>query len=320
MAEKLIRKRIDLQIKRIKKGDDPNQFHFEMEFDPRRYEWLEQDGERCLYDKFEKALIPERVVLDMVGRLNGLPVYHQPPLISNSAEYVVSRQNAIADRLRGVDLDEEPNKDPSAEFLDSHSGSELGFAILCIDLVGSTRLSIESDSYARIVSTYVYEVSRVVPLFRGHVLKHMGDGLIAYFAEPSFNIKNDLAVDCALTMRALILDGINPALSAIGLARLSFRIGLEAGDAFVDVIGSATTKRHSDIVGKVVSIAAKIQAISPVDGIGLGEGAVSALHVSWRQRVRPLVTDSRWQVRKRDRSEYAVYELALDSRGTGGEQ
>jgi class 3 adenylate cyclase len=93
----------------------------------------------------------------------------------------------------------------------------------------------------------------VVPLFHGHVLMCTGDGLIAFVAEPSFNSMNDLAVDCALTMRRLISDAVNSALNAERLPSLSVRIGLEAGDAYVVTLDSATTKRDSDIVGEVVN-------------------------------------------------------------------
>ena len=107
MLEKPTRQRLDLVFKRVVTGDDPNQLHVEMEFDPRRYEWREQDGERCLYDKLEMALIPERVLHEMARRMDGLPIYYQPPPIHSSADYVASRRNAIAGCLEGSVVEEE---------------------------------------------------------------------------------------------------------------------------------------------------------------------------------------------------------------------
>lgn len=311
MSERPVRQRFDLLIKRVVPGDQPNHLYFELEFDPRRYEWIEKDGESFLYDRLEKALIPKRVLNELGTQMDGLPLFFQPPLIGNSAEYIQSRRAVVAERLAGTAFNEEALADPSAEFLTEHVGSGLGFAILCIDLVGSTRLAnkVDAQVYERIMSTYTDEISRVVPLFRGQVLKYTGDGLIAYFAEPSFITKNDLAIDCAITMRVLVTDALNPALQHEGLPPMSVRIGLDAGDAFVTTLGSASTKRHSDIIGEVVNIAAKVQAISPPNGICLGESAVSALHVSWRERTRPLSVGPEWKVRKRDGTAYEVYEL-----------
>ena len=83
-----MRQRLDLRIVRVVDSSDPTVLHLEMEFDPRRYKWLEHDGEMCLYDRLEKAVIPERVLHEMVGQMDGLPIYYQPPLIRDSAGIV----------------------------------------------------------------------------------------------------------------------------------------------------------------------------------------------------------------------------------------
>jgi len=59
--------------------------------------------------------------------------------------------------------------------------------------------SLPLDELARVIPIALFEFSLAIPAFHGHVLKYTGDGLIAYFAEPSFLTKNDLALDCALT-------------------------------------------------------------------------------------------------------------------------
>ena len=56
------------------------------------------------------------------------------------------------------------------------------------------------------------ELSELVPKFWGYVLKYTGDGLIAYFPEPSFITMNDAALYCALTMRKIVYQALNTAL------------------------------------------------------------------------------------------------------------
>ena len=63
-----MRQRLDLRIVRVVDSSDPTVLHLEMEFDPRRYKWLEHDGEMCLYDRLEKAVIPERVLHEIMGQ------------------------------------------------------------------------------------------------------------------------------------------------------------------------------------------------------------------------------------------------------------
>lgn len=97
---------------------------------------------------------------------------------------------------------------------------------------------------------FLAELSGVVPLFRGHVLKYGGDGLIAFMPGPSQNHQNDLAIDCALTMHMLVYAAMNPMLEEAGLPLIEVRIGIDAGEASVRVLGSSATKRHADIIGQ----------------------------------------------------------------------
>jgi class 3 adenylate cyclase len=200
------------------------------------------------------------------------------------------------------------------EFLEALAGNELGFAILSLDVVGSTSLatSLEPEQYRSLMNALLFEWSEAVPLFNGHVLKYTGDGLIAYFAEPSFMRKMDLAIDCALTLRGLLHDALNPALRERGLPSIAMRIGIDAGEAFVDVVGSPQTKRHADLVGDVVSLATKIQGQAPPDQIFLGAAVVQNLHVSWREKCEVVEAPSDWPYETRDGKRYRFYRYRID--------
>ena len=196
--------------------------------------------------------------------------------------------------------------------MDGLEGQTLAFAILSIDIVGSTALAsrLAPSDYLRLIVSFLHEFSAVVPLFHGHVLKYTGDGLIAYFPEPSFTQKNDLAVDCALTMRRLLHEAFNPEVEGANLPPLSVRIGIDAGDAYVSMVGHVGTKSHADVIGSVVNVATKIQGVAPPGLIYLGDSALRLLHTSWRQRTRPVaLAESSLKLRRRDGSPYQLHEL-----------
>jgi class 3 adenylate cyclase len=89
---------------------------------------------------------------------------------------------AIEARLRG-EQDEPTFEDKSEDFRRSLQVDRLEFVIMRVDVVGSTTLATTADpvAYRRAITTALYELSDVIPKFRGHVLKYTGDGIIAYF-------------------------------------------------------------------------------------------------------------------------------------------
>jgi class 3 adenylate cyclase len=220
----------------------------------------------------------------------------------------------IQDRLKGK---EKPAtcKDKSKTFLESLAQDKLGFVIMCVDIVGSTKLSmnLEPEKYSRLISTILYEMSEIIPKFYGHVLKYTGDGLIGYFPEPSFISKNDLAIDCALKIRQLVYSLLNPILKENGYPNIDIRIGLDSGDAYVTTIGSLATKRQKDIIGTVVNLAAKIQSLGKPGDILLGNVTERNLHTMWRQICEEIIIRKDWVYKDRKGKPYKVYKVKFKS-------
>jgi len=288
-----------------------------MKPDPRRYEWVEEEGRRLLYDKYDEVYFREEVLKQLPEFLEGMPVGLQPAGIVYAPAYVRDRKQQIKRNLAQDSLRDNPDLpcDKSDEFLEALADHELGFAIVSMDLVESTELitRLPSDDFKLIVETLLYECSRVVPQFHGHVLKYTGDGLIAYFPEPSFIIKNDLAIDCALTMHGLVYAAINPCLAEAGLPEIDIRLGLDSGLASVLVLGSSETKRHADIIGAVVSLASKVQGLSAPGGICLGEVLERNLHVMWREICELCPPPSDWPYSGFDGKPYKVFRVLNDA-------
>jgi class 3 adenylate cyclase len=290
-------------------------FRVAIEPDPRRYEWRIIDGEKWLYDKLDDAAFPAERLMESLARfMEGAPAYFQPPRVGDVAAYVETRKPFI-ERMLGRGAQPPVSlEDKSEEFLQSLGVAKLGFVILCADLAGSTKLAttVAPETYTRLISTTLYELSEAIPLYHGHVLNYTGDGLIAYFPEPSFITKNDLALDCALTLRRLICGGLNPAFVRHGFPSIDVRIGIDADEAYVVTLGSPQTKQTKDIIGAVVSLAAKIQSLADPGGICIGETCERNLYVAWRQICELTALPPGWTYKGPDGSPYRVFRVKLE--------
>ena len=310
MSDKKKRFRIDF-VWEIKSYDEATEtYTVKLVPNPIRYELKEVKGKQCLYDKLDKFSIPMEALLDLAKQAKGQPIYFQPQEIENSGQYVKSRIPIIQARLQG-DERLAPFEDKSETFLDTLAQDKLGFVIMCVDIVGSTKLSInlEQEAYVRLISTALYEMSEIIPKFHGYVLKYTGDGLIGYFPEPSFIAKNDLAMDCALTIRRLVYRGLNPILKEKGYPGIDIRIGLDSGEACIITIGSPEAKRHKDIIGTVVSLAAKIQSLGEPGDVLLGDVTLRNLHTMWRQICKEVELGRDWEYKDEEGKPYKVHKV-----------
>ena len=122
------------------------------------------------------------------------------------------------------------------------------------DLVGSTSLAakLDAEDWRNLVNAYLDEASKAVTGFGGHVLKKLGDGLMALFGYPQAQ-ENDAerAVRAALAIQRALAD-LNARNAATGAPELSARIGIETGPVVVDATG--------EVFGEAPNVAARVQA------------------------------------------------------------
>lgn len=309
--------RIDLIFRFTAVDPEGRHVQFIAQPHPQRYEERERNGETYYYDKFDDIYFPKDVFLEqLASHLQGSHVSQQRPQIASSEEYVAARLEAIRSLLS---KDQPHLISESKSFLDSLSTRTLEFAILSLDIAGSTRLAntLPASQYARIVSALIHEASRAVTKFHGYVLKHTGDGLIAYFPAPSIIRMNDLAVDCALTIRQLTYDGLNTALHELGWGPIDIRIGIDSGQALIEVLGSPEAGQQKDIVGQVVNLACKIQSVADAGGVALGESAVRMLHTMWRNACVEIQPNVEWPYTNARGAPYRVYAVMRPERPFG---
>ena len=126
--------------------------------------------------------------------------------------------------------------------------------VMFCDLVGSTAISaaLDAEDWRNLVSAYLDAASEAVTGFGGHVLKKLGDGLMALFGYPQAQ-ENDAerAVRAALAIQRALAD-LNARNAKTGASELSARIGLETGSVVVDAAG--------EVFGDAPNVAARVQA------------------------------------------------------------
>ena len=126
--------------------------------------------------------------------------------------------------------------------------------VMFCDLVGSTALAsrLDAEDWRSLVNGYLDEASAGVTGLGGHVLKRLGDGLMALFGYPQAQ-ENDAerAVRAALAIQRALAE-LNARNAPSGAPELSARIGLESGSVVVDAAG--------EVFGEAPNVAARVQA------------------------------------------------------------
>ena len=153
------------------------------------------------------------------------------------------------------------------------------------DLVGSTSLAakLDAEDWRNLVNAYLDEASAAVTDFGGHVLKKLGDGLMALFGYPQAQ-ENDAerAVRAALAIQRALAD-LNDRNAARGAPELSARIGIECGSVVVDAAG--------EVFGDAPNIAARVQAEAEPGSVLITlnvQRQVAGLFVAEEQSTREL--------------------------------
>lgn len=186
--------------------------------------------------------------------------------------------------------------------LEKYLESKVNLVILHIDLVGSTRmsLSLPIERLTTIIRSFAQQMSLLVSMYGGYVLKYIGDAVLAFFVvEDRFNtemqkggkdadnaendninsLQHTNAINCACTMIKVIQEGINPILNQYDYPELKVRIGMDVGEIAVVQYGMDVDtfkgiefkKPHIDLIGYTISIAVKMTSLSKPNNIVIGQ-------------------------------------------------
>ena len=199
----------------------------------------------------------------------------------------------------------------SDEFLREHVNEKIPMAVMFVDLVGSTdmSLSLPEEKVAMIVSSFAQEMAIAVKQHSGYTLKFVGDAVIGYFIHKSALMASDNAISCAQTMIKIIEDGINPILNNYDYPDLFIKIGVDYGESMVMRYGNDKIRSHVDLLGPVMNIAAKVQNKAKPQQIMIGEDIFNKIHPSTQKTFELKVWDEgSWNYRNRHTGKlYPVY-------------
>src|SRR5580693_3946224 len=214
-------------------------------------EWLRNLGlgqyEAAFRDnEIDGAVLP-KLTVDDLRELGVAVVGHRRKIIS-AIEELYAASSARAEGVNAVLTQSHVRVGASSD------AERRPITVMFCDLVGSTNLAakLDAEDWRNLVNAYLDQASAAVTDFGGHVLKKLGDGLMALFGYPQAQ-ENDAerAVRAALTMQRALAD-LNARNARSGAPELSARIGLESGSVVVDAAG--------EVFGEAPNVAARVQA------------------------------------------------------------
>ena len=174
--------------------------------------------------------------------------------------------------------------DESEKFLRKHTFQTLEIAVLYVDLVGSTKMSLKLPpaKLSIIISSFVQEMSYLISQHGGFVLKFSGDAVIGYFVGKGSSLQAaDNALGCAESMLKIVKNGINPILSKEkDIPKLGIKIGLDFGPATVVQYGKDEKNSFVDLLGPSINMASKVQGVAKQNQIIAGHDIYERVHPS----------------------------------------
>ncbi len=191
----------------------------------------------------------------------------------------------------------------------------LSMTMMIVDLVGSTKLSTELSPMrlGRWVREFSQEATFVIESFDGHVLKYVGDAVIAYFIHENNPKKNaNNAVLAAKVLIQVVKHSVNPIMKKRGLPTLSLHVGIEHGKNSVLLYGHDKKNAHIDLIGLAFNLAAKMESISGANQIVIGDNVYQKLYTEQKKNFKKVAA-KKWKYHHVEYNHsYSVYESLLD--------
>jgi adenylate cyclase len=167
-------------------------------------------------------------------------------------------------------------------FLRKHTSQRLNFAVMYVDLVGSTRMSTElaPDFLSKIVTVFSQEASYIIEHFGGLLLKFVGDASIGYF--PSSQNLDDIVI-CGQSIVRIVRNAINPLLLQMGHAGIEVKVTSDYGQHTIVRYGSDHERSHVDIISATMNLAAKMQSVAVASQMVIGKSLYDKLSEDLQQ-------------------------------------
>ena len=228
------------------------------------------------------------------------------------------------------------------DILEKYLESKVNLVILHIDLVGSTKmsLSLPIDRLTTIIRSFAQQMSLIVSMYGGYVLKYIGDAVLAFFVvednsdndedkrtlykdKDNFNLlPYTNAINCACTMIKIIKEGINPILNQYDYPELKVRVGMDVGKIAVVQYGldveeykeMVLKKPHIDLIGYTISIAVKMTSLAKPNNIVIGQKLFDKIDINHKNSFSQLTNNKDiWSyVNESTGGVYNIYATTMD--------
>jgi adenylate cyclase len=184
------------------------------------------------------------------------------------------------------------------QYLRRHVNNKTKLVVLCVDLVGSTKLTLSllPHELISIINIFSTEMSMIISGHGGYVLKYVGDAVIGIFPAEFDSQKACFnALDSAKTMVRIITRVINPVLNN-KLPQIQVKIGIDLGESMIVLYGKNLDTSHIDLIGSGISIASKITALAKPNQILFSENVFENIaNVSKDMKFEKLdIVDESW--------------------------
>lgn len=198
----------------------------------------------------------------------------------------------------------------SNEFLRKHISEKHEMCVLFVDMVGSTKMSgdLNPDNLSLIVRAFCQEISFIIEMFGGRVLKFVGDAVIGYFMTKKRGHDDmDQIIDCTRLLLLVISRGLNPALKGQGYPEIKVKIGVDCGIGSIILYSYDRKKAHIDIIGLCLNLAAKMQNFANPNQIVIGNNVYTELSSPKKKYFKKLKFDTRKWDYEFDGKIYSIY-------------
>ena len=161
------------------------------------------------------------------------------------------------------------------QLIDSDAKIKLGgekreITVMFADLSGFTALStkLEPERLVTITNKYLGIITEEIENYGGYVDKYIGDSVMAVWGAPVVN--DDHAERAVEAGRALLrrIDMHNSNSAETIIERLEVKVSINTGEAIVGNVGSETRLNYT-VIGETVNIAARLENLPNIYGVGL---------------------------------------------------
>jgi adenylate cyclase len=170
------------------------------------------------------------------------------------------------DKIREVSKVEQFT-DRCESFLKPLLGSTIRIAVLYVDIVGSTKMTVylSTQELEFVIKSFWEQMSFTIEKHEGLVFKYVGDAIIAIFVSDN-DVACKHAIECGKDLVKTLQSPINSEFIKKGIPRISIKLGIDYGDALVVSFGN-----NVDLIGFSLSIVSKIIALASANTVLMGQ-------------------------------------------------